>query len=172
MSLVLRHKPEVIGLKMDKNGWVEVDELISKSKLKGHHFDRETLEHVVKTNDKKRFSFSDDGHRIRANQGHSLEIELELKPVRPPELLFHGTATRNLDSIFEKGLLKGTRQHVHLTENKTTAKKVGQRYGKPVILVLLSSDMHDKGYDFYLSENNVWLTDHVPPEFLSVDEQV
>jgi len=162
LSLLLRHKPETIGLKLDENGWADMDELIKKSKKRG--LTRALIERVVEQDDKQRFSI--EGNRIRANQGHSLAIDLGLKAVTPPEVLYHGTATRFLDSIMKMGLTKQKRQHVHLSKEIETATRVGMRHGKVVILEVDAKRMYEAGYLFYLSENGVWLTDVVPKEFL------
>lgn len=128
--------------------------------------DREIIKEIIKTSPKQRFGLKDN--KIRANQGHSIKVDLGLQPKNPPEILFHGTATRFLDSIMTKGLLSQQRQHVHLSENIKIAKEVGQRYGEVVILDINSKLMDKDGYTFYLSENNVWLTDHVPTKYISV----
>ncbi|WP_312389700.1 RNA 2'-phosphotransferase [Chryseobacterium sp.] len=168
ISLVLRHKPEIINLNLDENGWTSVDELITKSKRDSHQgFTFEQLEEIVETNDKKRFIFNEDKTKIRANQGHSIDIDLALKPQQPPEFLYHGTAESNIDSIFENGIEKRSRQHVHLSQDKETATKVGMRHGKPIILIIKTKEMFDNGVDFYLSENNVWLTDFVDAKYIS-----
>jgi len=166
LSLLLRHKPETIGLKLDKNGWAEIDELIEKSK--NITLTRALIESVVEQDDKQRFII--EGNRIRANQGHSIAIDLALNAVTPPEVLYHGTATRFLDSIMQTGLSKQKRQHVHLSKETETATRVGMRHGKVVILEVDSKRMHEEGYLFYLSENGVWLTDVVPKAFLSINE--
>jgi putative RNA 2'-phosphotransferase len=123
---------------------------------------------VVAKNDKQRFSLSADGNRIRANQGHSIPVDLKLEPIEPPIVLFHGTATRFLNSILKNGLKSGSRQHVHLSPDEATAIKVGQRHGKPVVLQIDSSSMHADGHVFYRSENNVWLTRHVPVKYMNL----
>ncbi len=167
MSLALRHKPEFIELKLDKNGWANVQELIEKSKSKDLHFTHENVKEVVETNDKKRFSFNEDETKIRANQGHSIQnVDLEMNVVEPPHTLYHGTVAKYMDSIREKGLIKGSRQHLHLSADIETAKNVGRRRGVPVILKIEARKMHEAGYKFYLSANNVWLTDRVPTEFI------
>jgi putative RNA 2'-phosphotransferase len=166
LSLVLRHQPEKIGLKLDEAGWVAVSELMQACNAGGFPITRSLLEEVVQTNDKKRFAFSDDGLKIRASQGHSVEVELAYAPLAPPEILYHGTATRFLDSIKEQGLLKGQRHQVHLSADRETAVRVGARHGEPVVLVITSGQMHTEGFLFYLSENRVWLTDHVPPRYI------
>ena len=168
LSLVLRHKPEIINLNLDENGWTSVDELITKSKRDSYEgFTFEELEEMVETNDKKRFIFNEDKTRIRANQGHSIDIDLALKPQRPPEFLYHGTAQKNVDSILENGIEKRNRQHVHLSLDKETATKVGMRHGKPIILIINSGKMFEEGVLFYLSENGVWLTDFVDAKYIS-----
>ena len=166
LSLVLRHQPDVIGLKLDEQGWARVDELIERVNHSGEVLTRQELDIIVAENDKKRFIFSDDGLRIRANQGHSIAVDLQLKEAVPPEWLYHGTAVRFLDSIREQGLVKGQRQQVHLSADAHTAKNVGSRHGKPVVLTVKAGAMHRDGLLFYQSENGVWLTDHVPPVYL------
>jgi putative RNA 2'-phosphotransferase len=168
LSLVLRHKPEHIGLTLDEAGWASVEELIQGASNKGFHLTPELIAEVVAKNDKQRFSLSADGNRIRANQGHSIPVDLKLEPVEPPGVLFHGTATRFLDSILKNGLKPGSRQHVHLSPDEATAIKVGQRHGKPVVLQIDSSSMQADGHVFYRSENNVWLTLHVPIKYIKV----
>lgn len=166
LSLVLRHQPDQIGLELDEAGWANVDELVAKCTAHGIPLDRELLAQVVTENDKKRFAFSGDGLCIRASQGHSVEVALGYQPAAPPYRLFHGTALRFLEPIRRDGLLKGERHHVHLSTNAGTATAVGGRHGKPAILEVLAAEMHAAGYHFYLSDNNVWLTDHVPAEYL------
>ncbi|MGB0849483.1 MAG: RNA 2'-phosphotransferase [Thiolinea sp.] len=167
ISLILRHAPEKIGLQLDNAGWAEVDELLAGLQRKGHGISFEQLQELVATNDKKRYSFNADQTRIRANQGHSLTLDLQLESREPPEQLFHGTATRFLDSIRMQGLVKGSRHHVHLSADVETAHKVGSRHGKPVVLNVDALSMHQAGHIFYCSENGVWLTEHVPPGYLS-----
>jgi putative RNA 2'-phosphotransferase len=168
LSLVLRHKPETIGIQLDQNGWIDVDELISKSNKYGIQFDRETLNHIVETNSKKRFAFNDKLDKIRASQGHSLEIELGYKIQKPPEILFHGTSEKSVQSILDKGLEKRNRQHVHLSSDTETAIKVGQRHGKPIVFEILAEKMYNDKFEFYISENGVWLTDNVPAKYLKI----
>ena len=134
LSLVLRHKPETIGITLDKNGWANVKELIEKVKLSERYIDMEILERIVRENNKKRYSFNEDKTKIRASQGHSIEVELNLKEMTPPKILYHGTATRFLKSIKEKGILKMNRQYVHLSMDIETARNVGQRHGELIIL--------------------------------------
>lgn len=167
LSLVLRHKPETIQLVLDEHGWADVEELIAQAKQMGIQLDKQTLHQVVVQNDKKRFSFNEDASKIRANQGHSISVDLDLTSVVPPEELYHGTATRFLGSIRVEGLLPRGRQHVHLSGDEKTAILVGKRHGKPVVLVIRSGAMAKKGYKFYQSANGVWLTDKIPVEYIS-----
>ncbi|SDQ44696.1 putative RNA 2'-phosphotransferase [Chryseobacterium soldanellicola] len=167
LSYVLRHHPELINLNLDENGWANVDELITKSTNDTQSFTFEELNEIVQTNDKKRFIFNEDKTRIRANQGHSIGIDLALKPQQPPEFLYHGTAQNNIESILEKGIEKRSRQHVHLSQDKETAIKVGMRHGKPIILTIKTGKMFEEGIEFYLSENEVWLTDYVDAKYIS-----
>jgi len=167
LSLVLRHQPEVIGMQLDPEGWLPMDELIANANRKGNELSLEILHDVVASCEKKRFSLSDDGLKIRANQGHSVpDVELNLEPVTPPNQLFHGTVAAFIESIREQGLLKRSRNHVHLSADIETAKKVGARRGKPLILTIRAAAMHESGYSFYLSANGVWLTDAVPAQFI------
>ena len=166
LSLILRHNPEKLGINLDKNGWASTQEIIEKMNRNGKQIDMELIRHIVATNNKKRFKLSDDETMIRANQGHSIQVELDLQKKIPPPTLFHGTTTRFYDSIKQKGLIKGSRLHVHLSGDKDTAIKVGKRHGKVVVLNIKAQKMHEKGFDFFLSENGVWLTDHVPVEYI------
>jgi len=166
LSYILRHKPGDIDLDLDDNGWAFIDEFIDKSKSQ-IELTHELIKEVVTTSDKQRFKISDDGQQIRANQGHSIEIDLKLTPKKPPTELYHGTAIRFLDSIKQEGLKPRQRQHVHLSENAETAITVGRRYGTPVILHVKSGKMNNDGYQFFLSENGVWLTSHVPEQYLN-----
>jgi len=167
VSLVLRHQPEAIGLQLDENGWTNVQELIHQLNKNGISTDMEMINRVVDTNDKKRFSFNKDKTMLRANQGHSIEVELDLKTATPPEILYHGTAERFLASILKEGLTKQQRQHVHLSWQMETAKAVGSRHGKPVILTINAGAMQEDGFSFYLSHNNVWLVDAVPVQYIT-----
>lgn len=171
LSFILRHNPDSIDLTLDENGWANINELINRINISGElkNLNRSLIEEVVDTSDKKRFIISDNGQNIRANQGHSINVNLQLKPVTPPEFLYHGTATRFLDSILQEGLNPQQRQYVHLSTDIETATAVGQRYGKPVILKIKALLMHEQGFVFYRSENGVWLTDSVPPSFLQAD---
>lgn len=168
VSLVLRHQPEVIGLKLDENGWVDVDLLIALAQKNGTNISRNALEEIVETNNKRRFAFNPEKTKIRANQGHSIDVELDLIPKSPPDQLFHGTATRFIESIRQQGLVAGNRQHVHMSSDEATAIAVGQRHGKPVVLKINTLAMHQAGFIFFCSENSVWLTELVPPEYLEV----
>lgn len=166
LSLVLRHEPGKAGLALDSAGWVDVDELLRGCASAGHLISRSQLEEVARSSDKQRFAFSPDGLRIRANQGHSVEVRLDYARQTPPEILFHGTATRFLASIREQGLVKGARHHVHLSADVETAIKVGQRHGRPVVLQVRAGEMHRAGAEFFRSDNGVWLTERVQPEWL------
>jgi putative RNA 2'-phosphotransferase len=166
--MVLRHRPENIGLGLDQSGWASVEQLIEASRRRGFEFTLEELQNVVDNNDKKRFSLSEDGLRIRANQGHSIEVELGYAPTAPPEFLFHGTAERFLASIRQQGLIRGKRHHVHLSADVDTAMKVGRRHGKPVVLRIEADRMYRDGLVFYRSANGVWLTENVPVLYLGL----
>ncbi|MBS7232747.1 RNA 2'-phosphotransferase [Flavobacterium psychroterrae] len=166
LSLVLRHSPETINLKLDENGWADVEELIEKCSKKGNSLNAELLDYVVENNDKKRFAFNEDKTKIRASQGHSITVELNLNEAEPSEFLYHGTVGKFLENIKKEGLQKMSRQHVHLSKDKETAIKVGGRRGIPQILTVKSGEMFKDGFKFYLSENNVWLTDEVPPKYI------
>lgn len=170
ISLVLRHKPQQIGLILDPQGWAKVDELIAKAGQAGVALDQALLREIVASNDKQRFAISPDGQRIRASQGHSIEVDLALEPRQPPERLFHGTARQFVTLIQQKGLLAGRRMHVHLSVDEQTARKVGQRHGEPVIFYVDAGRMQREGSIFFCSENGVWLTEHVPPSYLSLLE--
>lgn len=167
LSFVLRHRPEAIGITLDSNGWVDVDTLLAAANQHNERLDRTLLEAVVAGNDKKRFTFSADGQRIRAAQGHSTKsISVTYAPVTPPAVLYHGTADRFLGSILSQGLRPGSRQYVHLSQDVAVARSVGARHGKPVILTVAAATMQTQGHEFYQAENGVWLTVAVPPEFL------
>ncbi len=166
LSFVLRHHPESIGIVLDENGWADVEELLKAMNKSKHKINMATLEDVVFKNDKKRYSFNEDKTKIRANQGHSINVDVELKEVAPPVVLYHGTAERFINSIKGEGLTKQDRNHVHLSLDKDTALKVGQRHGKSVVLIINSKKMCEDGFKFYLSENGVFLTDNVPVEYI------
>lgn len=162
LSLVLRHRPETIGLVLDREGWADVGELLRLAAAKGRRIGRDRLDRIVADNSKKRFALSPDGLRIRAVQGHSVEVDLGLPAVQPPAILFHGTADRFVESIRRTGLEKRSRRHVHLSADEATAVTVGRRHGKPVVLRVRAGDMAAAGYVFHRSENGVWLTESVP----------
>ena len=166
LSLILRHNPGKVGIELDEAGRVDVDLLLAAVQKRQRDFKREVLEEVVATNDKRRFVFSDDGKRIRAAQGHSIGVDLGLAPTVPPDLLYHGTAEGNLESIRQHGLIRGARDHVHLSKDAETATRVGQRHGRPVVLIVGAARMVQAGHTFYLSDNGVWLTAAVPVEFI------
>lgn len=166
LSRVLRHEPELIGITLDPAGWVSVSELLRACRAQGRALTLEELNEVVLSNDKQRFSFSEDGQRIRANQGHSVPVELGYSPSIPPRLLYHGTVEKFLPSIRKEGLKRGARHHVHLSPDVSTATRVGRRRGAPLVLSVESGRMYREGYEFFRSANGVWLTEHVPPEYL------
>jgi len=166
LSLVLRHAPETIGLSLDEAGWANIETLLQQANAHGKRIDREILEKIVATSDKRRFVISDDELRIRANQGHSVNVDLGLEAIAPPGQLFHGTASRFLAAIQAQGLTPQSRQHVHLSADVDTARVVGQRHGSPVVLRVDAAKMHEAGHVFYRSLNGVWLTQTVPAEFL------
>lgn len=166
LSLVLRHEPWLIGISLDSAGWVSVEELLRACRAHGRALSLEELRAVVEGNDKRRFAFSEDGSKIRANQGHSVPVELGYEPSEPPEILYHGTVEKFLPSIMEEGLRRGERHHVHLSADVETASKVGGRRGRPVILKVESGRMRRDGHEFFISDNGVWLTERVPPEYL------
>lgn len=168
LSFVLRHKPGAIGLQLDGQGWADVQELIERAKEHGTVLSEALILDVVRTSDKKRFALSASGDFIRANQGHSIDVDLGLLKQTPRACLFHGTASRFLDSILAMGLVKGARHHVHLSADTETASKVGRRHGRLVLLAVASEQMDRDGHTFYRSENGVWLTDTVPAKYLSV----
>lgn len=162
LSLILRHSPATIGIKLDPQGWVAIDELIRAAAQSGRAISRSLLDEVVLTNDKQRFAYSADGRKIRANQGHSVSsVDLGLAPKTPPEFLYHGTIAQFMNSIRKSGLQKMQRRYVHLSPDTATAIIVGKRRGKPVILTVQSGKMYDAGLQFFLSENGVWLTESV-----------
>jgi putative RNA 2'-phosphotransferase len=164
LSLVLRHEPERIGIVLDEHGWTDVDALLAACGAHGAAITRAELEEVVATSDKQRFALSEDRARIRANQGHSVDVDLDLEPAAPPARLYHGTIDRFVASIRKQGLVRGERHHVHLSADVETAIKVGGRRGKPVVLTVRADEMTD--HTFFRSANGVWLVDHVPPELI------
>lgn len=167
LSKHLRHEPEALGITLAPGGWVAVDELLAGAMQSGFTIDPEELKQVVAESDKQRFAFDETGTRIRANQGHSTEVDLELPEAVPPNVLYHGTVEKFLAAILAEGLKKMARHHVHLSPDTATAVKVGERRGRPVILLVDAAAMHAAGYAFYASTNGVWLTDHVPPRYLT-----
>lgn len=165
ISLILRHKPETIGISLDEHGWVNVKELI-EGVNKIHKLDMETLEEIVATDEKQRYSFNEDKTLIRANQGHSIDVDVELEEVEPPEYLWHGTGEKYVESIRQTGIVAKSRLYVHLSDSYGTAIMVGARHGKPMVFCVKAKEMHDNGYKFYKSKNGVWLTKFVPVEYL------
>lgn len=165
MSLILRHKPEVIGITLDEHGWAKVSELI-EGISRTQPCSMELLEEIVRTDDKMRYSFNEDKTLIRANQGHSIPVDVELEQKIPPEFLWHGTGLKYTESIEEQGLLPKSRLYVHLSADYETAQKVGARHGSPVVYKVLTGQMAQDGYVFYLSKNGVWLIKEVPVKYL------
>jgi putative RNA 2'-phosphotransferase len=170
LSYVLRHDPESIGLELDEGGWVPVDALLAAAQHSGTTLDVGLLRQVVAQGDKRRFSFSEDGLRIRANYGHSIPVDLQLEPAEPPNFLYHGTAKRFLDSIRREGLQRRGRNYVHLSPDEESAVQVGSRHGRPVVLVIEARRMHQAGHAFYRSPSGIWLTEKVPVQYLSFPE--
>ena len=170
LSRHLRHDPAGIGLTLEAGGWVPVDALLDGCRRAGHPLSRDELAEVVAGSDKQRFAFDETRTRIRANQGHSVEVDLQLDPVEPPAVLFHGTGDGTVRAILRDGLRKMRRHHVHLSPDVETATRVGARHGRPVILSVDAAAMARAGHVFYMSANGVWLTDEVPPEFLQLAE--
>lgn len=170
LSYVLRHHPESIGLVLDAQGWADIDILLTKCAAKDVLLDREDLVQLVAQNDKQRFAIDTVNNKIRANQGHSIQIDAALVPEVPPAVLYHGTATRFLTAILEQGLQKQNRLHVHLSHELATARNVGSRHGVPIVLEIDAAAMQQEGFIFYLSENKVWLTDEVPAEYISYEQ--
>lgn len=167
LSKHLRHQPERLGLTPEPGGWVGVDELLAACARNGMRISRAQLDEVVAENDKKRFSFDEAGAKIRANQGHSVEVDLQLEPAIPPDVLYHGTGHQTADAIREGGLVKMRRHHVHLSRDVETATRVGARHGRPVVFAVDAKAMQADGYVFYVSDNGVWLVDEVPPRYLT-----
>jgi len=170
LSLILRHAPEKADLTLGPGGWVDVDDLLSGIARAGHAMTLERLETIISSSDKKRFTLSDDKLQIRAAQGHSIPVDLELKPATPPDMLYHGTVEKFLPSILETGLKPMKRHHVHLSVDHETATKVGERRGKPIILTVSARKMTDAGHEFFVTDNGVWLTANVPPVYLKQPE--
>ncbi len=165
MSLILRHKPETIGISLDEHGWANVAELID-GMAATHEFNMEILEEIVRTDEKQRYSFNEDKTLIRANQGHSIPVDVELEEIEPPAELWHGTGEKYVASIEASGLIPKSRLYVHLSKDRDTATKVGCRHGRPVLYIVKSGEMFKDGYKFYLSRNGVWLTQKVPAKYL------
>ena len=165
MSLILRHKPDAIGITLDEHGWANVDELIAGI-ARDNEFNMEILEEIVRTDEKQRYSFNEDKTLIRANQGHSIPVDVELEEKEPPEILYHGTGEKYVSSIDAQGLIPKSRLYVHLSKDEETAVKVGSRHGKPVIYIVKAKQMYEDGYKFYISANGVWLTKEVPVKYL------
>ena len=165
MSLILRHKPETIGITLDEHGWADVDELI-EGISRTQNFNMDILEEIVRTDEKQRYSFNDDKTKIRANQGHSIEVDVELEEKEPPEILWHGTGEKFATSIDNIGLIPKSRLYVHLSKDEETATTVGRRHGKPVLYMVNTREMYKDGFKFFLSKNGVWLTKEVPVRYL------
>ncbi len=166
IALILRHKPEAIGITLDEHGWADVNELIEGISKTHHAFNMEMLEEIVAADNKQRYSFNESHTLIRANQGHSIPVDVELEEVMPPEILYHGTGAKYVESIDKEGLIPKSRLYVHLSGDKETAIKVGQRHGKPVVYTVKSGEMNKDGFVFYRSVNGVWLTKNVPLKYL------
>jgi putative RNA 2'-phosphotransferase len=166
VSLVLRHQPEIAGLTLGQGGWVEIEDLVAGAGKAGVNLDPEALNDIVEREERKRFTISDDGRRIRANYGHSLPVDLGLEPTEPPERLFHGTARHLVDAIAADGIARKGRHYVHLSGDEVTALEVGRRHGEPVVLRIRARAMHEDGFEFRLSESGIWLTRSVPPHYI------
>jgi RNA:NAD 2''-phosphotransferase len=166
LSLLLRHSPKTIGITLDENGWTDVIDLIDKMNKNGEKINMEILKEIVNTDNKSRYTFDENYTKIRATQGHSVKVELGYIPQKPPIILYHGTGKKYIESIFKDGIKKQSRNHVHLSGDKETALKVGQRHGTPIILEILSEEMYNNNHQFFLSENGVWLTDYIPVEYI------
>lgn len=165
ISLILRHKPETIGITLDEHGWANVKDLIEGIK-KTRPFDMDMLEEIVRTDNKQRYSFNEDKTLIRANQGHSIPVDVELKKAVPPDILYHGTGEKYVSSIDKEGLLPKSRLYVHLSKDEDTAVNVGKRHGKPVVYKVDARKMQEDGFEFFLSVNGVWLTKEVPVKYI------
>lgn len=166
LSLVLRHNPSAAGITLDSHGWADVEALLRGVNHTGKQIDRETLERIVRENNKQRYSFNEDHTKIRANQGHSLNVDVELKETAPPQVLYHGTASRFVDAIRAQGITRQSRQHVHLSGDLETAVAVGRRHGGPAVVVIDAARMAGDGIKFYRSENGVWLCGQVPWKYV------
>ncbi|WP_137936155.1 RNA 2'-phosphotransferase [Chitinivorax sp. B] len=171
LSYVLRHDPGSIGLTLDEHGWADVNMLLSQANAAGQSITMDLLQQVIRDNDKQRFALSPDGKMIRANQGHSIKVNLALEDIEPPQQLFHGTATRFLETIRRQGLKPASRHDVHLSVDRETAVKVGSRHGTPAVLIIDSTSMYRDGYTFQCSANGVWLTQQVPAQYILFPDQ-
>ena len=158
LAFLLRHDKDY---QFDEHGWREVSDLIAN-----HGYTMELLDEIVETNNKKRYEYSEDKSKIRARQGHSVNVDVELKEVIPPDILYHGTAETTLSAIMKEGVIKGSRLHVHLSQTEETALNVGKRHGKPVVIRINAGQMNQDGIKFYLSNNGVWLTEYVSPKYI------
>lgn len=166
ISLILRHKPEEIGITLDDFGWAKVEDLINGINNSGRKIDMEILEEIVRTDNKQRYSFNEDKTKIRANQGHSVPVNIKFRELEPPNTLYHGTATKAIEGIKQQGIKSMSRLYVHLSKDFETAKQVGERHGKCVVLIINAERMYKDGIKFYLSENGVWLTEYVDPKYI------
>ncbi|EIS9524030.1 RNA 2'-phosphotransferase [Clostridioides difficile] len=168
ISLILRHKPETIGIKLDDYGYADVNELIEKINNTGRNINIEILVQIVKEDNKQRYSFNEDRSKIRANQGHSINVNVELRELEPPRFLYHGTATRFLDNIKKEGIISKSRLYIHLSNDIDTAVQVGKRHGIPIVLKINAGKMYENDYKFYLSENNIWLCEYIPFKYVEI----
>ncbi|MEK7484201.1 MAG: RNA 2'-phosphotransferase [Planctomycetota bacterium] len=169
LSYHLRHNPDELGIQLDSAGWVDVEVLLKAYQERKFPISLDELSYVVENNNKQRYAFSSDRKKIRASQGHTVDVELDYHEATPPETLYHGTAAHNREILLKTGLKKMQRHHVHMSPERDTAINVGKRHGKPLIFLVASLKMHQAGYVFFCSANGVWLTDYVPPEFLTLD---
>lgn len=172
LSLILRHKPDLVGIEIQEEGWVKVESLLEKCAEFGRPISKETLRIIVESDEKQRYSFKDDGEYIRANQGHSIDVDMSFKEESPPIILYHGTARKNIESIKRQGLTKQNRQYVHLSKDFHTARTVGSRHGTSVVYNVKAYEMSKQGYKFFLSENGIWLTEWVPTNYLSFNNDL
>lgn len=171
LSFVLRHQPEAIDLELDSGGWAYIDDLVEKSAESRRPLTAELIREVVEKDEKQRYALSDDGQKVRARYGHSIPIDLGIDPVEPPEILYHGTASRHLGPIHMNGIVRGGRQYVHLSPDIETATEVGRRHGQPVVLEVMAGEMHRDGIQFYPTESGIWLTHDVPPKYIRFPRQ-
>jgi len=173
LSLILRHKPSTIDITLDRHGWADINELLDgMNRVRGTSVTFEDIQEVVLNNDKQRFAFNDDCTKIRANQGHSIQVDVELKEMRPPNILYHGTSSSVMTQIMNDGIKSQSRLYVHMSTDTKTASNVGGRHGVPVVLTIDAEKMHEDGFKFYLSENNVWLTDFVPADYIKMSKSI